>query len=173
MKVILRSDVDNLGRLGDIVAVRPGYGRNYLLPQGLAALATPGNLKIFEQERRKLQAKNDAIRAEAVALAAKIEAAEVRIEVRVGEGDKLYGSVTASQIAGLLEEQGVVVDRRKFQMEDAIRTLGDHVVEVKLHPEVAAQLTVSVVRFGQADQMVEPAPSEADSEADSVEDDAE
>lgn len=155
MKVILRADVDNLGRLGEIVAVKPGYGRNYLLPQGLASLATPGNLKVFEQERRKLQAKNDAIRAEAAALAAKIEAAKVVIEVRVGDGDKLYGSVTSSQIATILEEQGVVVDRRKLQLDEGIRALGEYVVDVKLHPEVVAKLTVNVVKLGHTEKVEE------------------
>jgi len=158
MKVILRADVDNLGRLGDVVAVRPGYGRNYLLPQGLASLATPGNLKVFEQERRKLQAKNDAVKAEASGLAARIEAAKVVIEVRVGDGDKLYGSVTSSQIGAILAGQGVDVDRRKIQLEDGIRSLGEYIVDVKLHPEVVAKLTVTVVKHGQADQMAEVAP---------------
>lgn len=153
MKVILRADVDNLGRLGEIVAVRPGYGRNYLLPQGLASLATPGNLKVFEQERRKLQARNDAIQAEAAGLAGKIEAAKVVIEVRVGDGDKLYGSVTSSQIAAILAEQGVDVDRRKIQLEDGIRSLGEYIVEVKLHPQVVAKLNVKVVKHGQVEQM--------------------
>ena len=158
MKVILRADVDNLGRLGDIVAVKPGYGRNYLLPQGLASLATPGNLKVFEQERRKLQAKNDAVKAEAAGLAAKIEAAKVVIEVRVGDGDKLYGSVTSSQIATILEEQGVAVDRRKIQLEDGIRSLGEYVIDVKLHPEVVAKLKVNVVKHGRVEQVTEEAP---------------
>ncbi|UTF48760.1 50S ribosomal protein L9 [Desulfomicrobium sp. ZS1] len=158
MKVILRADVDNLGRLGDIVAVRPGYGRNYLLPQGLASMASPGNLKVFEQERRKLQAMNDAVKAEAAALAAKIEAAKVVIEVRVGDGDKLYGSVTSSQIGTILEEQGVDVDRRKIQLEDGIRALGEYVLDVKLHPEVVAKLTVNVVKHGRQEQVNEPEP---------------
>ncbi len=165
MKVILRADVDNLGRLGEIVAVKPGYGRNYLLPQGFASLATPGNLKVFEQERRKLQAKNDAIRAEAAGLAGKIEAAKVVIEVRVGDGDKLYGSVTSSQIAGILAEQGVDVDRRKIQLDDGIRSLGEYIVEVKLHPEVVAKLTVKVVKLGQAEQVEAPVQENAAEEA--------
>jgi len=158
MKVILRADVDNLGRLGDIVAVRPGYGRNYLLPQGLASMASPGNLKVFEQERRKLQAMNDAVKGEAAALAAKIAAAKVVIEVRVGDGDKLYGSVTSSQIATILEEQGVVLDRRKIQLEDGIRALGEYVLDVKLHPEVVGKLTVNVVKHGRQEQVNEPEP---------------
>ncbi|GAB6112619.1 50S ribosomal protein L9 [Desulfomicrobium escambiense] len=157
MKVILRADVDNLGRLGDIVAVKPGYGRNYLLPQGLASLATPGNLKVFEQERRKLQAMNDAVKADASALAAKIEAAKVVIEVRTGDGDKLYGSVTSPQIAAILAEQGVDVDRRKIQLDEGIRSLGEYIIEVKLHPEVVAKLTVNVIKHGKAEQVTEAA----------------
>ncbi|GAB1409947.1 50S ribosomal protein L9 [Desulfovibrionales bacterium] len=160
MKIILRADVDNLGRLGDIVTVRPGYGRNYLLPQGLASLVTPSNLKVFEQERRKLQARNDAIKAEAATLAAKIEAARVIIEVRVGEGDKLYGSVTSSQIADILAEQGVEVDRRKIQMDEAIRSLGEYILDVKLHPEVVASLTVNVVRLGQTASLSTETPQD-------------
>lgn len=166
MKVILRADVDNLGRLGDIVAVRPGYGRNYLLPQGLASMANPSNLKVFEQERRKLQAMNDAIKAEAMALARKIEAAKVVIEVRVGDGDKLYGSVTSPQIAAILEEQGVELDRRKIQLDDGIRSLGEYIIDVKLHPEVVAKLTVNVVKFGRTEQVNEPEPkADANEEA--------
>lgn len=158
MKVILRADVDNLGRLGEIVAVRPGYGRNYLLPQGLASLATPGNLKVFEQERRKLQAMNDAIKAEASSLGARIEAAKVVIEVRTGEGDKLYGSVTSTQIAAILAEQGVDVDRRKIQLDEGIRSLGEYIIDVKLHPEVVAKLTVNVIKHGRTEQVTEAAP---------------
>lgn len=169
MKVILRADVDNLGSLGEIVTVKPGYGRNYLLPQGLASLATPSNLKVFDQERRKLQAKNDAIRAAAADLAAKIEAAKVVIEVRVGDGDKLYGSVTSSQIADVLIGQGVEIDRRKIQMEDVIRTLGEYVLDVKLHPEVVAQLTVSVVKHGRTEAVEAPVEVEAADAADAVE----
>ena len=121
-------------------------------------MATPGNLKVFEQERRKLQAQNDAIRAEAAGLAGKIEAAKVVIEVRVGDGDKLYGSVTSPQIAAILAEQGVDVDRRKIQLDDGIRTLGEYIVDVKLHPEVVAKLTVNVVKFGRAEQVTEVVP---------------
>jgi large subunit ribosomal protein L9 len=161
MKVILRADVDNLGHLGDIVTVRPGYGRNYLLPQGLASLATPGNLKVFEHERSKLQARNDAIRAEAAGLAGQIEAAKVVIEVRVGDGDKMYGSVTSSQIAAILAEQDVIVDRRKIQLDDGLRALGDYELDVKLHPQVTAKLSVRIVKHGHVD---EPVPEEAASE---------
>ena len=98
MKVILRADVENLGILGDVVTVKPGYGRNYLLPQGLAMLATEANMHTFELERKKLQARMDAQRAEARSLAEKIEALNIVIPMHVGENDKLYGSVTTTMI---------------------------------------------------------------------------
>ena len=118
MKLILRADMENLGKLGEIVSVKPGYGRNYLIPQGLAMVASASNLKVFELERKKLQAKMDALRSDASGLADKLAAATVTIEVRVGEGDKLYGSVTSAMIADRLEEQGVMVDRKKIVLDD-------------------------------------------------------
>ncbi|MBG0777891.1 MAG: 50S ribosomal protein L9 [Desulfovibrionaceae bacterium] len=148
MKLILRSDVEHLGRLGDLVSVKPGYGRNYLIPQGLAMLATASNMKVFEQERRKLQAKMDELRAAAMTESEKIAAAQVVIEVRVGEGDKLYGSVTTAMIGDVLAEQGVDIDRRKIVLEQPIRALGEYAVPVKLHPDVQAELTVRIVRQG-------------------------
>ena len=107
MKLILRADVENLGSLGDVVNVKPGYGRNYLLPFGLAMVATDANLKQFETERKKLQALMDAQRAEARTLAEKIEALEVVIPMHVGENDKLYGSVTSTIIGDALVAQQV------------------------------------------------------------------
>ena len=112
MKIILRADVENLGRLGDVVTVKAGYGRNYLLPQGLAMLVTPGNLKAFELERKKLQARMDALRSAADELAGKIEGLVLTIPMRVGDNDKLYGSVTTGIIGDALAEQGIEVDRR-------------------------------------------------------------
>lgn len=149
MKLILRADMENLGKLGDVVAVKPGYGRNYLIPQGLAMLASPSNLKVFELERKKLQAKMDALRSDASSLAEKLAAATVSIEVRVGEGDKLYGSVTSAMIADGLDAQGIAIDRRKIVLDDPIRTLGVHEVEVKLHADVRANVRVVVCRQGE------------------------
>ena len=150
MKLILRADMENLGKLGDVVAVKPGYGRNYLIPQGLAMLASPSNLKVFALERKKLQAKMDSVRADADALAAQLAANEVAIEVRTGDGDKLYGSVTSAMIADALEAKGVMIDRKKIVLEDTIRTLGVHQVEVKLHPEVRGTVRVLVCRQGES-----------------------
>ena len=115
MKLILRADVENLGRLGDLVEVKSGYGRNYLVPQGLAMLATKANLKAFELERKKLQQKMDALRAGAQSVADRVNNLVVRLEVRVGEGDKMYGSVTATNIVDAMLEQGVEIDRKRIQ----------------------------------------------------------
>ena len=145
MKLILRADVENLGNLGDVVEVKPGYGRNYLLPQGLAMVASPANLKVFEQERNKLQARLDALRAEARGLAARLEGLKVVIPMHVGENDKLYGSVTSTIIGDAIAEQGLEVDRRRILMDAPIRTLGEHPVRVRLHADVIAVVPVQVV----------------------------
>ncbi len=147
MKLILRADVDHLGRLGEIVDVKPGYGRNYLVPKGLAMLASEANQRVFEQERAKLQATMDAMRAEAMGIAEKIQTAVLEIPMRVGEGDKLYGSVTNAILAEALEQAiGETVDRRKILLEDPIRALGNYTVSVKLHPDVVVDLSVKVMR---------------------------
>lgn len=148
MQLILRADVENLGRLGDTVAVKPGYGRNYLIPQGLAMLATPANLRRFENESKKLQAKRDALLASARTLAEQIAAVSVEIEMRVGEGDKLYGSVTSAMIADKLAAAGVEVDRKKIVLAEPIKALGHFEVEVKLMPELHATVQVTVMRQG-------------------------
>ena len=152
MKIILRADVENLGRLGDVVTVKAGYGRNYLLPQGLAMLVTPGNLKAFELERKKLQARMDALRAAADDIAGKLEGLVLPIVMRVGDNDKLYGSVTTE------------VDRRRILLDHPIRTLGDHPVRVRLHADVVASLTVKVVSEDKA-HLVEEEAAEAPAEA--------
>lgn len=163
MKIILRADVENLGRLGDVVNVKPGYGRNYLLPQGLAMLATPGNLKSFELERKKLQAKMDALRSAADVLAGKIEGLVITIPMRVGDNDKLYGSVTTSIIGDALAAQDIQVDRRRILLEHSIRTLGEHHVRVRLHADVVAGMTVKVISEHQG-EVVEEAPAETPAE---------
>ncbi len=145
MKVILRADVENLGSLGDVVDVKPGYGRNYLLPQGLAMIASPANLKTFEHERKKLQAKMDALRAEAVGLQGRLEALEIVIPMHVGENDKLYGSVTSTIIGDAIIALGVEVDRRRILMDAPIRSLGVHPVRVRLHADVIATIPIKVI----------------------------
>ena len=161
MKLILRADVDSLGRLGDIVTVKPGYGRNYLIPQGLAKPATSANLKAFELERRTLQAQADSLRAQAEGVADKIAATPVEIRVRVGEGDKLYGSVTSANIADAMEAAGIEIDRRKILLEEPIRSLGEYAVEIKLHPDVRGELKLSVLREGGViEEEIEETPSQ-------------
>ncbi|MBQ4132662.1 MAG: 50S ribosomal protein L9 [Desulfovibrionaceae bacterium] len=163
MKVILRADVENLGSLGDVVDVRPGYGRNFLLPQGIAMLVTEGNLKVFELERKKLEAKMAEVRAAAASLGERISAAPVRIVMRVGENDKLYGSVTTAMISEALAAQEIEVDRRRILLDGPIRSLGEHQVRVRLHADMLADLTVIVEaeeRFDEAAAAEAPAAEE-------------
>ena len=167
MKLILRADVENLGTLGDVVEVKAGYGRNYLLPQGLAMVASPANLKVFEQERKKLQARMDAQRADAQAMQGRLEALEVVIPMHVGENDKLYGSVTSSMIGDALAALGVDVDRRRILMDAPIRTLGEHPVRVRLHASVIAMVPVKVISDHQpvAEETAEAPAAPAEGEA--------
>ncbi|NDV19329.1 50S ribosomal protein L9 [Pseudodesulfovibrio sp. JC047] len=171
MKLILRADVDSLGRLGDIVTVKDGYGRNYLIPQGLAKPATKANLKAFELERRKLQEQADSLRTRAQGLADKIAATPVSIEVRVGDGDKLYGSVTTSNIGDAMEAAGIDIDRRKILLPDPIRALGEYDIEIRLHPDVRGELKLSVLRHGGpvVEDIEEPAEEKVEAVEESVE----
>ena len=167
MKLILRADVENLGSLGDVVEVKAGYGRNFLLPQGLAMVASPSNLKSFEQERKKLQARMDAVRADAQSLQARLEALEVVIPMHVGDNDKLYGSVTTTIIGDALAALGVEVDRRRILMDAPIRTLGEHPVRVRLHANVIALVPVKVISDHQPIEE-EPAPAAPAKEAEAA-----
>ncbi len=164
MQLILRADVDNLGHLGETVTVKAGYGRNYLIPQGLAMMATAANMRVFENERKKLQATQDALRAAAQELADKIGGQVVEIEVRVGEADRMYGSVTASDIVEALQKlTGAEVDRKTMLMDGPIKALGKYTVSFKLHPDIMPECEVKVYRQGgsAADlDVVEEAPAE-------------
>jgi large subunit ribosomal protein L9 len=145
MEVILRQHVDNLGRRGEVVKVADGYARNYLLPRKLALLATDGNKKQIERERAKL----DAVEAEeqkvAAAIAERMGDIELEISRKVGETEALYGSVTTADIADALHAKGFDVDRRKIQLHEPIKKLGEYDVPVKLHREVAVRMKVKVV----------------------------
>lgn len=145
MKIILRADVENLGSLGNIVDVKPGYARNYLLPQGFAMVASPANLKVFEHDRKKLEAKMNALRAEALGLQGRLEALEVVIPMHVGENEKLYGSVTSAIIGDAIANLGIEIDRRRILMDAPIRTLGRHPVRIRLHSDIIAIVPVNVV----------------------------
>ncbi len=145
MRVILMQDLRHTGRRGQVVNVKPGFARNYLVPNGLALEATPGNIKVFEQQRTKIDAAHAKERDAAALLAAKMAELKLEIAKRVGETETLYGSVTASEVAEALAEAGVEVDRRKIDLEGGIKTLGEHPVRVHLHPEVVAEVVVKVV----------------------------
>lgn len=145
MRVILLSDQRHLGKRGEVVDVKPGYGRNFLVPQGLALEATHANVKFFEQQRTKIDAQHAKERDAAAAIAKTMEGLRVDIAKRVGETGTLYGSVTAGDVAEVLEKKGFVVDRRRIDLEGGIKTLGDHPVRIELHPEVIAEVTVAVV----------------------------
>ena len=145
MEVILREDVKSLGKAGELVRVKPGFARNYLLPEGLAFEATEGNKKRIAAETRAKATRNQAERADAERLAATLSALDVTLSGKAGEEGKLFGSITAQDVADALERQGHPVDRRRVELEHPIKTLGAHTVSIRLHPEVHAQVRVSVV----------------------------
>jgi large subunit ribosomal protein L9 len=145
VRVILLSDQRHLGKRGQVVDVKPGFGRNYLVPQGLALEATNANVKYFEQQRSKIDAQHAKERDAAAGIAKTMEGLRVEIPKRVGETGTLYGSVTAGDVAEALDKKGFVVDRRRIDLEGGIKALGDHPVRVELHPEVIAEVTVAVV----------------------------
>lgn len=145
MDVILREDVKSLGRAGEMVRVKPGYARNYLLPQGLAFEATEGNKKRIAAETRARTARGQAERSEAERAAATLSAVALTLTGKAGEEGKLFGSITAQDIADALAAQGHPIDRRRIELEHPIKTLGHHSVGVRLHPEVHAEVRVSVV----------------------------
>ena len=148
MEVILREHVDNLGRRGEIVKVADGFARNYLLPRKLALLATENNKKQIEREHGKFEAKEADEKRVAEAIAGRITNVEVVIARKVGETEALYGSVTTVDIAEALSAKGFDVERRKLQLADPIKQLGEFNVPVRLHREVTANIKVKVVAEG-------------------------
>jgi large subunit ribosomal protein L9 len=148
IEVILKEHVEHLGRRGEIVKVADGYARNFLFPRRLALAVTDENKRQIERERARAEAREAEEAQIAQALATRLEAIEIAIARRVGENDTLYGSVTASDIAEALAARELVVDRRKIQLPDPLKTLGDHVVPIKLHREVTAEVKVKVVAAG-------------------------
>lgn len=165
MHVILKTDVPKLGQVGELCKVADGFGRNYLLPQGLAMLATPGALKQVDDLRRSETRRKDRARAEMTDLAAKIARQAVSFKAKVGETGRLYGSITATDIAEALEAQlGSPVDRRKIVLDDTIRTLGEHDVPIHLMQGVDAVIKVIVEADGELvpDKPVESAADDED-----------
>ncbi len=146
MKVILREDMDSLGKCGDIVEVKNGYGRNYLLPRNLAIPATKGNLKSIGEVTIQKELRDKKYRREAERIKDRIEKISCTAEVNVGEEDKMFGSITSSIIVDLLKKEGVEVDRRKIMLDEPIKNLGVYTVPVKIAPDVVANLKLWVVK---------------------------
>jgi large subunit ribosomal protein L9 len=145
IEVILREDIKTLGQAGEMVRVKPGYARNYLLPQGLAYEATEGNKKRIAAETRVRTARNQAERSEAEKAAATLSEVALTLTGKAGEEGKLFGSITSQDIADALARQGHTIDRRRIELEHPIKTTGTHTVTVRLHPEVHADVRVSVI----------------------------
>ncbi len=145
MEVILREHVDNLGRRGDIVKVAEGYARNFLLPRKLALAVTESNKRQIERERKVAEARDAEEKGQAEALAQRMAQIEVEIARRVGENETLYGSVTSADVAHALQTKGFEIDKRKIQLADPIKAIGESSVAVKIHRDVVAQVRVKVV----------------------------
>ena len=145
IELILREDVKSLGKAGEMVRVKPGYARNYLLPQGLAYEATEGNKKRIAAETKARTSRQDAERTEAQRAAAALGQVALTLTGKAGEEGKLFGSITTQDLADALARQGHQVDKRRIELDHPIKTLGHHTVAVRLHPEVHAEVHVSVV----------------------------
>jgi large subunit ribosomal protein L9 len=145
MEVILRDHVDNLGRRGEIVKVADGYARNYLLPRKLALAVTDSNKRQIDREKKIAEAREAEERAQAEAIAQRLAQLEIEIARRVGENETLYGSVTSADIAHALQAKGFDIDKRKIQLPEPLKALGESTVPVKIHRDVTAQLRVKVV----------------------------
>jgi large subunit ribosomal protein L9 len=146
MEVILREDIDNLGSRGELVKVAPGYARNFLLPKKLAVAATDANRKIVEQERQSHLRKEVKQKSEAEDLSKLMTGVSVTITQKAGENDQLFGSVTAKDVADALAAKNYTIDRRKIQLDEPIKQLGEYKVPVRLHKDVTAEITVVVVK---------------------------
>lgn len=147
MKLILIKDVENLGQIGDIVNVKEGYARNYLIPKKLVLEATKANEKIVEKEKIKAEQRRKESKKTAEELCQKLEKLSLTAPVQVGENDKLYGSVTSQDISDLLKKEGFDIDKRKIELPTAIKVLGIYSVKIKLDPEITATTKVWVVKM--------------------------
>jgi large subunit ribosomal protein L9 len=145
VKLILKDDVTGLGNAGDLVSVRPGYARNFLLPQGKAILATESSVRALDHQKRVIAEKVARERKGLEALRDRIQSIALEIAAKAGEEGKLFGSVTAPQIAELLAARGVEIDRRKIALDEPIKELGDHEVPIRLHRDLVAKINVKVV----------------------------
>ncbi len=168
MQVILLERIDTLGQMGDVVTVKPGYARNYLLPHGKALRATKDNVTRFETERAQLEAHNLEKRRDAEAVAEKMDGVACVLLRQASDSDQLYGSVTAGDIAGALTDEGFTINKTQVSLDRPIKVIGLHPVRVKLHPEVGVSVTVNVARTrdeakAQAVSAVEPEDENASS----------
>lgn len=146
MKVILTQDIAGIGNIGDLITVKDGFGRNYLVPQGKATQATSQNMKKLEHQKRQIREKIDKAKREAERLAARIETVSCTVAKAVGEEDKLFGSVTGMDIEASLKLEGIEIDRKKINITEPIKSLGIYNIPIKLHPEVTAILKLWVVK---------------------------
>jgi large subunit ribosomal protein L9 len=145
MEIILKQDIKNLGEKDDVVTVKPGYGRNYLIPQGFATLATPSAKKVLAENLKQAQFKQDKIKNDAVELAGKLEGVKLTIGAKAGETGKIFGAVNTIQVADALKKQGFDVDRRRITFESDPKFLGEYVANLNLHKEVKVQVPFEVV----------------------------
>ncbi|MGO1244595.1 MAG: 50S ribosomal protein L9 [Sphingobacterium sp.] len=145
MEVILKQDVKHLGEKDDIVVVKPGYGRNYLIPQGFAAMATPSAKKVLAENIRQAQFKQEKIKKDATALAEKLESVSLTIGAKAGESGKIFGKVNSIQVADALKAQGFEVDRRRITFETEPKAVGEYIANLNLHKEVKVQIPFQVV----------------------------
>jgi large subunit ribosomal protein L9 len=148
VELMLREDVEKLGRRGDVIKVAEGYGRNYLLPRGLAVPVTEANKALIARERKKHEAQVSKEKAESEALAERIGSLRFIAPRKVGEHDVLYGSVTSGDVADFLKAKGIEIDKRKVLLDEPVKRLGEHDVRIKLHPEVTATLKLLVSKEG-------------------------
>lgn len=146
MKVILRRDVEKLGKIGDVITVKDGYARNFLIPRRLVEVATPSNMKVVEEEKKRLLRLKEKEMAGVRELAQKISNMSCTISVRAGQDDKLFGAITTEAIAEVCEGKGVAIDKHWIQLDEPIKKMGVYQVPVKLHPEVVATLKLWVVK---------------------------
>ncbi len=146
MKVILRQNYESLGEVGDVVTVKDGFARNFLIPRKIVYAAVKGNILALEEEKKNIFKKKEQEMHAAEKLAVELEKISVTIPVQVGEEDKIFGSVTTQMIADVLKEKGHEIDKRKIEIDEAIKSLGIYSVSIKLHPNVSAKVKVWVVR---------------------------
>jgi len=169
MDIILMENVKGLGQIGDVVSVKPGYSRNYLIPKGLAVEANQGNLKELEHHKRQLSRKAQKLSKEAADIKARIEALECVFSLRASEEGKLFGSVTSMELETAMAEQGVEIDRRKIQLDQPIKTLGEHVIDIKLNAGANASLKVRVLNADAAVEMPSKEEPKEESKPDQTE----